>query len=163
MASSAFCYHPSEGFATWIESGLGNFQAVLPYQFYVSSFHNTKHNEDLIIRNGVSNGTTKFSCIANLLLSIKMLHPKIFIPNKDIVVRCHNVGMQKPFGIPPRTRFVEKLELSPVWCQGGWYLPIIFYKESLTILSASGRSHVLPFSTTHIHPIHSFAHHSGKA
>lgn len=40
-----------------------------------------------------------------LLLCIKMLHAKILIPNEDVVIRCHNVRVQKAFSIPPSTKF----------------------------------------------------------
>lgn len=37
------------------------------------------------------------------LFCIKMLNAKVFIPDKYVVICCHNVRMQKPLGIPPRT------------------------------------------------------------
>lgn len=60
----------------------------------------------------MSDGTTDFYFFANLLLCIKMFYPKIFIPDKDIVIRRHDVRMQKPFGVPPMPRFMEKAGLS---------------------------------------------------
>jgi hypothetical protein len=30
-----------------------------------------------------------------------MLHPKVLIPDEYVLVRCHNIRVQKPLGIPP--------------------------------------------------------------
>jgi len=36
-----------------------------------------------------------------ILVSVEVVQSKIFIPYKNVFVRCHNIRMQKPFSIPP--------------------------------------------------------------
>ncbi|WVZ07905.1 hypothetical protein V8G54_021251 [Vigna mungo] len=43
------------------------------------------------------------------LFCIEVLNTQVFIPYEYIVIRCNNVRMQKPLGIPPKR---EKLKLS---------------------------------------------------
>lgn len=45
--------------------------------------------------------------IFHSLLWIKILHSKVFIPDKYIVIGCHDARMQKTFGIPPCINFRE--------------------------------------------------------
>ncbi len=37
----------------------------------------------------------------NILLSIKMLHVQVLIPNENVLIWVHNIWVQKPLGIPP--------------------------------------------------------------
>jgi hypothetical protein len=37
----------------------------------------------------------------NILLSIKMLHIQVLIPNENVLIWVHNIWVQKPLGIPP--------------------------------------------------------------
>jgi hypothetical protein len=42
-----------------------------------------------------------------VLLCIKMFHPKVLIPEKNIIVGSNNVRMKKTFGIPPGPNLKE--------------------------------------------------------
>jgi hypothetical protein len=35
------------------------------------------------------------------LLCIKMLHPKVLVPDEYVLIRCHDVRVQKSLGVPP--------------------------------------------------------------
>jgi len=49
-----------------------------------------------------------------VLLCIKMFHPKVLIPEKNIIVGSNNVRMKKTFGIPPgpNLEYFSKCSLS---------------------------------------------------
>ncbi len=40
----------------------------------------------------------------NILLSIKMLHVQVLIPNENVLIGLHNIGVQKPLSIPPAAK-----------------------------------------------------------
>jgi hypothetical protein len=39
--------------------------------------------------------------IESILLCIEMLNSKVLIPDKYVLVRCHDIRVQESFGIPP--------------------------------------------------------------
>jgi hypothetical protein len=40
----------------------------------------------------------------NILLSIKMRHIQVLIPNENVLIGLHNIGVQKPLSIPPAAK-----------------------------------------------------------
>ena len=45
--------------------------------------------------------------LMDLLLRIKVLHPKILIPHKNVVIGCNKVRVQKAIRIPPWLKFKD--------------------------------------------------------
>lgn len=93
------------------------------------------------------------SSVNNSLFSIEVLNSQVFIPHKDVVIRCHNVRVQKSLGIPPSK---QDLKLSSNMQQKFYYIHC--NRTIFTIYSAFERSRELLFSTIQIHPILLFGH-----
>lgn len=82
---------------------------MLLYQFYVSEMNCIGiRNLNIIVSRDSFFSLLQIFGIQYLLLRIKILHPKVLVPDKYVVVGRYNVRMQKTFGIPPWTSFTSK-------------------------------------------------------